>query len=91
MRTFARLMTEKSRKRRHRERHRDGGGPGVMEGNRGALDAGGHSIDLNIVLPFDSPNNMPRALLQLPADPVTSNARPRDLEIFPVVPARWTN
>ena len=54
-REFSRLMTLKSKESGGTENVIvTGGGPGVMEaGNRGAVDANGASIGLNIVLPFE--------------------------------------
>jgi uncharacterized protein (TIGR00730 family) len=58
-RRFAFIMTERSLAAGgRRDVIMTGGGPGVMEaGNRGAADAGGQSIGLNIVLPHEQAPN----------------------------------
>ena len=69
-RKLAFMLTEWSMAFKGRQRRfvvTSGGGPGIMEAaNRGAYEAGGHTIGLNIELPFEqAPNPLHHARAQL--------------------------
>ena len=58
-REFSKIVTEFNKQHRDGEFFiKTGGGPGIMEaGNRGAFEAGGKSMALNITLPFEQEPN----------------------------------